>query len=279
VNIEFTDKLANGCDKSAVYGWSVIDKPGRFMWINKKDLSVHPDYQRDPLLYKVAKITAEWSWVACGVLVVANRGGKLWIIDGQHRYLGSLRRSDIQELPCFVFETSSIQEEAKGFLNLNTNRKAVSSVSKHKAMFAAGDETADIVTKAINEAGLKINGSSCGAGDIKSLGWCQEKAKDNPGRFRLVIAIAAKLSLADSVPVKERLLDGLWYLDKYCSHRLNNEKMYGALVKAGAKLLISAAEKSAVIYAKGSGKIYATGMLEVLNKGLRKRFHLRVEAQ
>lgn len=51
------------------------DKPGTLTMLHKDVLQVHPAYQRELVEQKVKQITAEWSWIACGALIVGKRGG------------------------------------------------------------------------------------------------------------------------------------------------------------------------------------------------------------
>jgi len=69
------------------YGWTIKDQPGFMKEINKSLLNVDMQYQRHANKSKVLTISSEWSWIACGVVVVAFRDGKYWVMDGQHRVI------------------------------------------------------------------------------------------------------------------------------------------------------------------------------------------------
>lgn len=91
-----------GLDKVQRYGWTMQDKQGEQRQINKNLLLVNDDYQRTASASKILEIASEWSWIGCGVIIVAKRDGSYWVIDGQHRVLAAKRRSDIKEMPCLV---------------------------------------------------------------------------------------------------------------------------------------------------------------------------------
>lgn len=261
-----------GVNKTSRYGWVTKDTPGQLRMLHKDVLQIHPAYQRDLIAEKVKAITAAWSWLSLGALVVGKRGGEYWVIDGQHRAVAAKRRSDIQLLPCVVFETEDVQEEARGFLDLNTGRKPVTAVAKQKAMVAAGDETAAYVQKTCADLGLEIKATAMTAGSIKCVAWCMRRAAEDKEAFSTVLAMGAKLSQADSMPVHERLLDGLWMLNNRCGEGLSDKRLVKRLQEKGARTLVDAANRAAAYYANGGAKVWAQGMLAEINKGMHKKF-------
>lgn len=148
--------------KVEVYGWEIVDSPGKFKWIEKGFLNVDDDYQRDNLnLARVVRIASAWSWVRLGTLLVAERPDtSLWVFDGQHRKLGADRRSDITKLPCMVFASTGMRQEAGNFLNVNSDRGPVKSVDTFKAKLVAGDPVATSVKKLIGASKYEVRWSS-----------------------------------------------------------------------------------------------------------------------
>ena len=270
--MELTTHTSTGVDKTARYGWVTKDEPGELKMLHKDVLQIHPAYQRDVVQQKVRAITAAWSWLSLGALVVGERGGEFWVIDGQHRALAAKRRSDINRLPCVVFKTADVKTEAQGFLDLNTGRKPVTAVSKQKAMVAAGDEVAAYVQQQCDALGLEIKGSAGHAGQLKCISWCTRRAAENKDVFSLVMAIGAELSAKDQVPVGERLLEGLWQLNARCGEGLADKRLVKRLREKGARTLIEGANRAAAYYANGGGRIWAQGMLVEINKGLQRKF-------
>lgn len=270
--MELTTHTAKGVDKTARYGWVTKDEPGTLQMLHKDVLQIHPAYQRDVLPEKVKAITAAWSWLSLGALVVGKRGGEFWVIDGQHRALAAKRRSDITHLPCVVFETADVKTEARGFLDLNTGRKPVTAVAKQKAMVAAGDEVAAYVQQQCEALGLEIKPSAHTAGQLKCVAWCTRRAAEDKDVFRLVLAMGAELSTQDQMPVAERLLEGLWLLNAKCGEGLADKRLTKRLREKGARVLLDAANRAAAYYASGGGKVWAQGMLAELNKGLQRKF-------
>lgn len=270
--MELTTHTAKGVDKTARYGWVTKDEPGTLQMLHKDELQIHPAYQRDVLTDKVKAITARWSWLSLGALVVGERGGEFWVIDGQHRVLAAKRRSDITYLPCVVFKTADVKTEARGFLDLNTGRKPVTAVAKQKAMVAAGDEAAGYVQQQCEALGLEIKSSAHNIGQLKCVAWCVRRAAEDKEAFQLVLAMGAELCTRDQMPVIQRLLEGLWLLHAKCGEGLADKRLTKRLREKGAKVLLAAANRAAAAYVDGGAKVWARGMLSELNKGLQHKF-------
>lgn len=257
------------------YKWIVRGGPGVLMMIGKRDLQVNPEYQRELLEDKVRQMSASWSWLACSVITIGMRDGVWWVIDGQHRVMAAMRRSDITELPCIVFELENIQDEARGFLDLNTLRKNMTSVDKLRASTVAGDEPARQFTELCRRLNLTLTRNGSTPGTIKSANWGMRKMAEDPIATAIVMGLAAELSQTDHISVQEKLLGGLWYLHKNGESNLNDAKLRQRIKLRGAKALITEAGKASAFYSRGGDKIWAIGMLNSINKGLQIRFKMR----
>jgi hypothetical protein len=277
--MDLTTHTPKGVDKTHRYGWVTKDEPGVLKMLHKDVLRIHPAYQRELLTEKVKALTAAWSWLSLGTLVVGERGGEFWVIDGQHRLMAAKRRSDITHLPCMVFKTVDVQTEARGFLDLNTNRKFVTAIAKHKAMVAAEDRTAIFVREQCTAAGLELAPFARKVGQIKAVAWCMRRAAEAPDTFTAVLNVAAELSKQDDVAVHERVLEGLWWLHTKCGAGFADERLMKRLRAKGARALETAANRAAAYYAAGGGRVWAEGMLIELNKGLVNKFKLNLTGE
>lgn len=268
------EKTPQGVDKVARYGWTIQDQPGRLMHVAKEKLLIAAEYQRDLIELKVKEITAAWSWVGCGVIVVAERDGKLWVIDGQHRVHGACRRSDIKTLPCIVFQVESLAKEASGFLVANTGRKAVSALDKQRAKVCAGDEAAQFVHGVLAELGLTLVGSANKGGEITCIALCERMAKKDREVFRSVLGFAVELYAAADLPIHHRVLSGLGHLHARCGAGLADARFAKRLRVVGVERLLVGANRAAQLYggATGGERVWAIGMLEEINKGARSKF-------
>lgn len=270
--MELTSHTAKGVNKLSRYGWTTKDQPGTLQMIHKDRLKIDDAYQRGLIKEKVTSITASWSWLSLGALVVGHRHGDFWVIDGQHRLMAAKRRSDILMLPCVVFETEDVKSEARGFLDLNTGRKPVTAVAKQKALVTAGDEVAAYVQAELDALGLEIKEATNIPGQIKCIAWCVRRAAEDREAFRQVLRFGAELSAVDKVPVMQKLLEGLWWLHTKCMNGLDDKRLAKRLREKGATELVNAATRAAAYYHSGGGKVWAQGMLAELNKGLQYKF-------
>lgn len=270
--MELTTHTPQGVEKIKRYGWTVQDEPGEFRLLSKDVLQIHPAYQRDLVAQKVSEISAAWSWVAMSTLVVGERGGEFWVIDGQHRAAAAKRRSDITLLPCMVFKTHDVKQEARGFLTIQTMRKPVSAIAKQKALVAAGDDVAAWVQQQCDVLGLKIKRNAHAEGQLKCVAWCLLRATEDREAFRHVLAMGAELSTQDQMPVHQKLLEGLWILNAKCGEGLADKRLTKRMREKGARVLLDAAQRASAYFVSGGGKVWAQGMLTELNKGLQRKF-------
>jgi hypothetical protein len=240
--------------------------------IDKAKLKVDQTYQRDSIHSKILELASNWSWIACGVLIVAERDGGLWVIDGQHRLMAAMRRSDISKLPCIVFSTVSIKEEAKGFLSSNGNRKPVGAIGKFKAMNVAGDASAIYVSQKLDSLGLRVLNVPKNPKEIKSIAWAVKRASEDRERFDRVIEIAEELST--SKPIMSFILEGLWYIDAKVEGGLSNKRLREKILKVGDERLLLGISRAKAYYSRGGEKVFASGMLDEINKNLRTKFEL-----
>lgn len=130
-------------------------------FIPPAELKIDETYQRSleastsqSLIRKIAQF---WNWDLCQPLVVARReGGKLFVIDGQHRLAASVMRRDIAQLPCVVLEYANAADEAASFVHLNQQRRPLTKLDLFKAAIASEDPEAVAIVAAIKAAGLSV---------------------------------------------------------------------------------------------------------------------------
>lgn len=276
--IDMSTTTHHGLDKIARYGWKVMDEPGEFRLLHKEVLQVHPSYQRDLIPSKVTEFCSSWSWIALGALVVGERNGEFWVIDGQHRLLAAKRRSDINTLPCMVFVTDGIKEEALAFLKLNTGRKPVTAFAKQKALVTSGDETAVFVSKVCDELGIRVMKASTSPATLVCVAWCNKRAAENRDEFKRVLALVAEICSRDNIPIPEKVLEGIWHLNQKCGDGLNDKRLVRRIREKGGRALLDAAIRASSYFAAGGGRVWANGILDELNKGLQRKFLMSKES-
>lgn len=252
------------------YGWSLKDSPGVFLEINKHELMIDKTYQRDAARQKVLSISREWSWIACGVITVAVRDNCFFVIDGQHRVLSAMNRADITSLPCMVFETKDKKEEAKGFINANTNRKPVSAQAKHNAKVACKDRTALVVEELSISSGREIS-NKAGQKQIRCVALLTKLVERDEETLRKIWPTVCAVTMGH--PIHERILDGLFYIETHLQGgiSISDKEINKRVCDVGYERLLNGANKASAFFAKGGAKVWAMGMMEELNKKRRNK--------
>jgi hypothetical protein len=273
-----SERAHNGQTKIDRYKWSVIDEMGEFKLIQKESLNVDQAYQRARNDKKAQTIASAFNWRQFGVLMVSRReDGSMWVYDGQHRLDAALKRSDVTHVPCLIFRHVSVKNEARSFVDGNSNRIMVGAQDKFRALGVAEDEVALYVQDLAMRHGITFVRSSVTTPlSTRSVAWFLKRASDPRNRNALesVTAVVAQLCATQAVPILEVLLEGIWTIAQ-SDISLVDPKMRHRMGIVGARGLVQAAQTAAAYYAKGGGRVYAEGMLNAINKGQRKTFKLR----
>ena len=262
-----------GLDKAARYGWTIKDEPGRLMVLDKAALEVDASYQRRAADGKVKRIASEWSWVACGALVVADRGdGRFFVIDGQHRALAAMKLSAVRHLPCVVFQTEGRREEASGFLRANRDRKPMTAVQAFAAMVTAGDKDAVFVQNLLDEQGLALSTSAATTGAFKATGCLLQIARRGHEHARRVLVAAIAACAGGSV--HNDVLRGLGWIDTRLGDPASFSRMTPRLKAIGRDEILRSISAAKAFRNAGGEKVYAEGILNAYNHRLRNKIEL-----
>lgn len=253
------------------YHWTTKNTPGKFMVLAKHLLNIDHRYQRTRISpTKVAGIRSEWDWVALGCLIVILRtDGTYWVVDGQHRKLAADDRTDIEHLPCLVFNACDLKGEADGYLQANTFRSPLQMLDKFNAMLIRGDATAIRVKTAVDEAGLTfgaITHNPKSVACIKALLVLFSDAKAADELWPIVLAMSVQKEqrmqgdvILALVELRQKLLKS--ECDQSISERHNAER----LIEMGMDGCAKEAAKASGYFGKGGAKIAAQGIVNALN--------------
>lgn len=270
--------LPNGGEvvKEEVHEWPPLDGEGKFKWINKDELNIDHEYQRLNVSNdRVLAIAREFSWRACGVLLVMRRpDGTLWVYDGQHRLNAALKRTSIAKMPCLIFdvdEAGSKAEEADGFIRANKVRGPVAAFDAYRAGLVKKDAQCLAVRQIVEEMGYRIakNSAHHTVTCVQALLTEYGRDKDLMLRmFRLCVSLSA------GEPIIDRLFKGLCHLERYLERKgfgsLCEKPFMEKLQKAGAKGIDAAMTQRALEVQRGGDTVSADGVVhKILNKGLR----------
>lgn len=258
------------------YNWKMADSPGVLRMVDKGDLVVDHTYQRNTNEAKLAAIARAWSWIACGAIVVADRDGTLFVVDGQHRVFAARKRSDISALPCIIFKTQHQNEEAEGFLRGNRGRKPITSVEAFRALVTVGNKEALVVQELLQQAG-KTAGEGVSPGVVKCVGVIQKWAQANEPALRRVWPLIVAASAGQQI--NQRVVEGLLYIETHLADgkSLLDKELHRRTMKIGASGLLSGAAKASAYFSGGGAKVWAAGMIDALNHGCKNRVELTTE--
>lgn len=266
-----TEKTPQGADKVSRYGWAQLDEPGTFELIDKHDLKIPEDsYQRESTSEsKVLKIASEFSWIAFGALIVVLRDGQYWVVEGGHRHRASMRRSDITKLPCMVFMSEDEREEAKNYRVINTNRKAMDGVDRHKAYLVEEDRVALMIENMARDADRSVT-RTAGPHSIRCVNDLRKCIEDDEDAILRIWPLITELCRGEAL--HQKILRGLFYIEKHSEESLSRTKWEKRLTSVGYEELMKSISRATAFYSKGGPNIWASGIVQAMNKGLRNRF-------
>lgn len=265
------------CDDAGRYNWDEIGEPGVFMQIDKSTLCVDHEYQRDKVsMNKVAQIANGFSWTAFGVVLAFEReDGSLWVYDGQHRVLAASRRGDITTVPVLVFKRKSgvgfKQDEAKGFVVVNTCRKPMARYDRHRAARVANDAIALAIDELVESCGYEI-GTYTSAGKVAFIEAIDSAFRaDKNGCEETMLMCAA---LADGGEIHGKMFRSLFALHRhlrvnYGGEGLETPAIRKRLMAIGYDELLESIKRSEVYHNGHGAKIGAAGLVDALNHGRR----------
>lgn len=265
-------------DRLSAYPPDIVDKPGEFRWIPKGCLRVDPSYQRQVGEYKPEVIAKKWSWVACGAINVAERQGIYYVYDGNHRLFAAMQRDDIKQLPCMVFRTRGVVDEAAGFIATNKYRRPITAVETFRALCITGDEVAVAIRDLLNRSHIEIRREAKTPGTVKCLSALMRCYKSNSVVFRAVWPLI--LESSRTTCVRQIVVESLFYIEcrlRGTSDSLLSPPWRDRVVRLGSEGIINAASKAAAFYASTGVAVWAQGVVEALNRNVRKRLPIEFD--
>jgi len=266
-------------DKVKHYKWTIQDKTGHLRMIPKTLLNVDSAYQRQANTRRATEIASKWSWIACGAIRVGQRqDGSLWVIDGQHRLLAALRRSDIDELPCVVFAIDGVSDEASGFVKGNTLRASVSAFDKHKANLLANDEAALAIEAVVASVGMKLVPNPYYANELRCVEKLGSILNQGTDGLREVLELVHEICKPEQVPPSARIVGIVQHLRKNLPNGLNDSRLRNRLIEIGPKRMERLAAQAIEIHQKSGDRVWSLGVLQEVNKGLRNKYIMKGEA-
>lgn len=273
-------KAGQAITKADRYRWINSRRdPGTLTYVSKHDLVIDFSYQRHANNDRVLKLARRWNWIACGVLIVVRREGRLHVVDGQHRLLAAMKLASIDALPCVVFDGTDVREESDAFRASNTERRPMTAVERWQSELTSENEDALFVQQLINESGRTV-ASHGGVATVRCVGVLLRAAGSNKAAFRRVWPIV--VALCHGEVLHDRIFAALFYIESFAldGHSLSDQRWRTKLQTIGYRGVLSAINRAGALYANGGARVWGRGLLGELNKGCRtKPFRLRMDVE
>lgn len=121
------------------------------------DMRIEDAYQRSltpQSIRLIRQIIQTWDWDSYNLPTVEEQGdGTYLVVDGQHTAIAAFSHPRLAALLCKIKPPSNVASRAKTFVDLNTNRLAMSPFQIYHAQRVAGDPTAVAIWEAVKRAG------------------------------------------------------------------------------------------------------------------------------
>jgi len=126
-------------------------------------------YQRAMMPARVHALMGRWKLEDVGAITVNIRGGKPYVIDGQHRVRAAMELGlgDTKVL-CHVYTGLTVEDEAHKFLALNDAR-SVTPLDRYRAGLVAKDPVAIGIRDILAKHGLVIGNASPKGGVLRCV--------------------------------------------------------------------------------------------------------------
>lgn len=178
--------------------------------VRVSDMYVDSVYQRDLDNGWIEKRVRDgWSEPLAQVVTLSARGGRLYVVDGQHR-LALARGCGVDSLWAYVIEGLTQKEEAEKFAQFQRLRRALRIWETFKADTVAQKAEALEIARTVHQVGFRIDRSGT-AGTITAIGALVSIHKLGGGPLlRDTLTIIKRLwTLDDSMALRGQIMHGI----------------------------------------------------------------------
>jgi hypothetical protein len=249
-------------------------RKGALAYVDKYSLRIDNEhYQRKPVVAKVNEIANDWSWIACASISVARRrDGSLWVMDGQYRVLAAMKRSDIGDLPCVIHDVVDIADEAAGFTEINSNRKAMEAAVRLKAMITAQEPVGLLIDSLLRSTGRTTDNKK--KRSVRCIWALMDAARSNADVVKHIWPLLDAV-VGDKTMVLQFFKAFLW-IEQHMpdGQSVVDAKIGRRFVEIGYDELLKAAQEAAGYFGKTGGRVWASGMIKRYNHRLTSRLVL-----
>jgi hypothetical protein len=263
--------------KREKFNWAKSCGEGTFMMVPKEQLNIDEEsYQREQVSKsKVLAIARDWDWKLFGAISVVMRSDdSFWVYDGGHRTRAAFFRDDIKSLPCMVFAVSDISEEAKAFVGANTMKSNVSSYHVFKAALAAGEPTAAAVDALMSKYGYRVSQNGTKPTDFRCVHTITKYIKRNAELTEKVFCLLADVSGGDE-QISGTAFSAMYFLASQVDEDVFSAAWRKRMMAQSIAGIDHAIRRESHIVGKGGERVAGKALLDLVNKGLRRRLSFR----
>lgn len=214
----------------------------KLMMLNVDDLYTEA-YNRKVDVNRVKKYIKTFRNDLLGIVLISERDGNYYIVDGQHRIL-ALKALNIRTVKCDVRTGLTYEEEARLFHDINdkSNRKDLNTFDSIKGLYEARDQLIVEMHDVVWENGFELSDQ---VGDNKLA--CASTVKRITERWGSEIldktlSILRKTWNGDSESLRAPIVEGLAYLLKTYGEKMDYSKLPEKLKNHQPSVLMSGAE-------------------------------------
>jgi len=274
--------------RAGKWNWNPIriQSVGEFKWIDKRELNIDSRYQREAISeVKILKIAKNWDWKLFGAISVIGRVNgegsskkiSYWVYDGGHRTRASFKRAEISALPCMVFKSNDIREEALAFYGKNLFRKSVHPIDRFRALVVAGDEIALKTKELVERHGYEIKR---GESDYKLV--CVQSVYNAIKRDQEIAEAAFRVTYIVYEPHKihDQFFRAVLFILENTVHlnvKVFTDKHLQKLKEAGPDFLRVAFDRAKSLHGKGGNRVDSQAIFDILNKGKQHKYKLFID--
>lgn len=134
-----------------------IERSARLRWIGLNKMAVSDVAQRDLKPSRVDYLVAHWDHEQLGTPVVNERGGKFFVIDGNHRANAAREvYGEDHQIQCWTYVGLTEEEEAEKFLQIN-DVLAVNAMDKYQIGVEAGRDIETDIDRIVRACGMVVS--------------------------------------------------------------------------------------------------------------------------
>jgi hypothetical protein len=247
----------------------LVRRPHKFAEVALGDMTVSERAQRALKPSRVEQILAGLDLDAFGEPVLSARGGRYYIIDGQHRiralaqFLGEGWEKAV--VRCKVFEGLAEKEEAKLFRQLNTILRTTA-YDDFKVGFTAGFEEETKITSIVEGLGLHVARGRTEPGAVGAIGALRRAYRLSQKSLVFSLKLASE-SYGDA-GLEGSVIEGFAQLHNRYERAIDDEVSIEALshARGGVKGLLNEANKRRLTTGNSLPICVAAQAVEIINR-------------